>query len=307
MAGIAKRLGQQYPGNRKIGSVVVPLKDQVVGDTRIALIVLLAAAASVLLIACANLANLLLAKASERRREMAVRAALGAGRTRLIRQMITESMLLSCAGGLLGVLLARWSMLALRQLIPTAMANSASLSIDSTVLLFALGISLLTGLGFGAAPALRLSRLDLNNVLKQGGRGGVGGHDRLLRDALVVSEVALALVLLIGAGLLIQTLMKLRAIDPGFRTERLLTVQTVLPQPKYADGGKRQAYYDAVLDRVKVLPGVQGAAFTSNPDPRRSSERFARQSGRWTGSNPSTIFDPCRTSWIWRWPTAGSK
>src|SRR6202011_4767320 len=124
MAGIAKRLGQRYPGNRKIGSVVVPLKDQVGGDTRIALMVLLAAAASVLLIACANLANLLLAKASERKREMAVRAALGAGRTRLIRQMITESMLLSCGGGLMGILLARWSMIALRHLIPPGMANS---------------------------------------------------------------------------------------------------------------------------------------------------------------------------------------
>ena len=263
MSAIAKRLGEQYIQNRRIGAVVVPIKEQVVGDTRIALMVLLAAAASVLLIACANLANLLLAKASERKREMAVRAALGAGRRRLIRQMITESLLLSCAGGLLGVVLARWSIIALRQMIPQGMANSTSLTLDGTVLFFAVAISLLTGVGFGAVPALRLSRLDLNDVLKQGGRGGSGGHDRALRGVLVVSEVALALVLLIGAGLLIQTLMKLRSIDPGFRTEKLLTMETVLPRPKYADGAKRQAYYDAVLERVHALPGVRNAAFTS--------------------------------------------
>jgi len=262
MTGIARRLARQYPENRKIGAVVVPVKDQIVGNTRTALYVLLGAAGCVLLIACANLANLLLAKASGRRREMAVRAAMGAGRGRLIRQLITESVLLSLAGGALGIALANWGTLALKQLIPQAMPVTPSL--NATVLLFAIGMTLTTGVAFGLAPALRLSRLDLNDVLKQGGRAGLGGRTTLLRDALVVCEVALALMLLIGAGLLVQTLVRLRAVDPGFQTENLLTMQTVLPRPKYADGGKRQAYFDAVLDRIRQLPGVRGAAFVSD-------------------------------------------
>jgi predicted permease len=253
MSAIARNLEKQYPQNRKIGAVVVPIKDQLVGTTKVALYVLLGAAGCVLLIACANLANLLLAKATGRRREIAVRAAIGAGRGRLVRQLITESIVLSLAGGVLGLALANWGLAVLKQLVPRSITETPSL--NSPVLLFALGLSVVTGVVFGLAPALRLSRLDLHDVLKQGGRGGLGGRATLLRDALVVAEVALAMVLLVGAGLLIQTLVRLRAVAPGFNTEKLLTMQTVLPRPKYEKGVQRQAFFDAVLERVRQMPG----------------------------------------------------
>jgi predicted permease len=279
MAVIAQRLEREYRENRNVGAVVVPLKEQLVGDTRIALIVLLAAAGCVLLIACANLANLLLAKASERRREIAVRMALGAGQARLFRQIITESLLLAGMGGALGIVFAHWGMAALRALVPSRMA--VTLEIDLRLLFFALAISLLTGLAFGAVPALQLSRVNLNDSLKQGRRGDTGGRNRLFRDALVVSEVALALVLLVGAGLLIQTLMRLRAIDPGFRAENLLTMETVLSNPKYRDPAKRQAYYDSVLERMRSLPGVVSAGFGSNlPFTARGNSSGFRIEGR---------------------------
>ena len=265
MTAIASRLAQQYPEtNRQLGAVVVPLKDQIVGNTGTALLVLLAAAGCVLLIACANVANLLLAKAAAREREMAIRTAMGAARGRLIIQMMTESVMLAVAGGVLGLLLARLSMRVLAALIPTGLPGASQLSIDGRLLAFTLGIALLTGIVFGIAPALETTSLDVSEKLKEGGRAGVGGKRRRFRDALVVAEVALALILLVSAGLLLQTLRNLHAIDAGFNPENILTMSTRLPSPKYADPSKRLAYFDAVVQKVRGLPGVANAGFTSN-------------------------------------------
>jgi len=265
MTAIAGRLAQQYPEtNRQLGAVVVPLKDQIVGNTGTALLVLLAAAGCVLLIACANVANLLLAKAAAREREMAIRTAMGAARGRLIIQMITESVMLALAGGVLGLLLARLSMRVLVALIPTGLPGASELSIDGRLLAFTLGISLLTGIVFGIAPAFETTSLEVSEKLKEGGRAGVSGKRRRFRDALVVAEVALALILLVSAGLLLQTLRNLHAIDAGFNPENILTMSTRLPSPKYADPSKRVAYFEAVVQKIRGLPGVVSAGFTSN-------------------------------------------
>ena len=265
MKTIARRLEQQYPAtNLHVGASVVPMKDQMVGNTGIALLVLLGAAACVLLIACSNVANLLLAKAAGREREMAIRTALGAERTRLVRQMLTESLLLAVIGGALGLVIARLSMRILVSLIPASFSVSSALSLDRRLLLFNLAVSLLTGLIFGLAPALQLTSLGIADKLKEGGRGGVGGRSRRFRDALVVTEVALALILLVGAGLLLQTLRNIRSIDAGFNPDKILTLTTRLPYPKYADDSKRMNYFDGVLQRVRALPGVQSVGFTSN-------------------------------------------
>jgi predicted permease len=265
MTQIARRLAEQYPDtNKQLGAVVVPLKDQIVGNTGTALLVLLAAAGSVLLIACANVANLLLATAAAREREMAIRTALGAARGRLIRQIVTESVLLAFAGGVLGLLLARLSMRVLVALIPTGLPGASELAIDGRLLAFTLGISLLTGIVFGIAPALATTSFEVSEKLKEGGRAGVGGKRRRFRDALVVAEVALALILLVSAGLLLQTLRNLHAIDAGFNPDNILTMSTRLPSPKYADPSKRLAYFDAVVERVRGLPGITSAGFTSN-------------------------------------------
>ena len=184
-----------------------------------------------LLIACANLANLLLARAATRRKEIAVRMAMGAGRGRIVRQLLTESVLLGVAGGACGLLVAAWSFAVLRQLIPQGLAASATLGLDGQVLAYTLGLSVLTGVLFGLVPAWQATRVDLNEALKQSG-ARVGSGNRRLQNALVVAEVALALVLLIGAGLLIQTFYRLRQVDAGFRAENVLTLQTRLPRAR---------------------------------------------------------------------------
>lgn len=263
MTAIAKRLEQQYPNsNYRVGAVVVPIKDDLLRNTRLELLILMAAAGCVLLIACANLASLLLARAVVRKREMAVRAALGAGRGRLVRQMITEAALLSLAGGALGLLFAQAGMTVLAHLVPTGLPSTAKPSIDARLLLFTLAISLLTGLIFSLIPAIQAARASVNDALKQGGRSGADTRGRNTRDALVVLEVAAALVLLAGAGLMIQTMARLRSIDLGFRPDHLLTMRTVLG-PKGKDPVKVADYVNRVLEQVRALPGVQSAAFGS--------------------------------------------
>ena len=263
MTAIAKRLEQQYPNNNsKIGAVVVPLREEILGKTRTGVMVLMGAAGCVLLIACANLASLLLARAVARRREMAVRAALGAGRGRLIRQMVTEGMLLSLAGGVLGLAIARGGMIFLATLAPNGF-NTATPQLDLRLLGFTLALSVLTGLLFSIVPALQASRASLNDSLRQGGRGGIGGRRPTTRDALVVVEVAAALVLLVGAGLMLQTLARLRAVDIGFRSGRLLTMRTVLPRAKYQEPAARLAFYERVVEGLRALPGVEAAAYNS--------------------------------------------
>jgi putative ABC transport system permease protein len=263
MNAIAKRLEQQYPDdNYRVGAVVVPIKEDLLGKTRVALYVLTAAAGCVLLIACANLASLLLARAVARKREMAVRAALGAGRGRLVRQMVTEATVLALAGGSLGLAFALAGMKILARLVPNGLPDTAKPALDPRLLLFTLALSLLTGLIFSVIPAIQAARASVNDALKQGGRSGADTRGRNTRDALVVVEVASALVLLTGAGLMIQTMAKLRAIDIGFRSDHLLTMRTALG-PKAQDTVKATDYLDRVLAQVSVLPGVESAAFVS--------------------------------------------
>ncbi len=264
MSAIMQRLAREYPANnRDMGARVETLKDQFVGEVRGGLMVLLAAVACVLLIACANVANLLLSRAAGRTREIAVRAALGAGGLRVARQLLTENLLLAGAGGLLGVLVAWWSLDLLKHLVPADLPAAVLLEINPRVLAFTLFATILTGVLFGLAPVLQAARLDLNKVLKEGGaRGGFGGRNRM-RNLLVVSEVALAVVLLVSAMLLLRSFSKLRGLDPGFRSEGVLTLRLVLPDSKYPDGAKRAAFFDRAVEKLRGLPGVKGVGFTS--------------------------------------------
>jgi len=263
IAAVSRRLKEQYPNdNRYVDSVVVPIKEDVLGTTRTMLLVLMAAAGCVLLIACANLAALLLARGVGRQRELAIRAALGAGSGRLIRQMITEGALLSFAGGVVGLGLSKAGTKILAEMVPLGLPPSSQPGIDLRVLAFTLVLSLLTGVVFSIVPAIQITRAGLNDSMKHGGRSGTDLHGRTTRDALVVLEVAIALVLLTGAGLMIQTMANLRAVDLGFNSDRLLTLRTALA-PKYSDAVKRLDYYQRVLERTAALPGVGGAAFAS--------------------------------------------
>jgi len=264
MTHVAGQLETAYPAtNAKLGAVVIPIRDQVAGDTGTALKVLFIAAGFVLLIACLNIANLVLARALDRRREFAVRAALGAGRRRLIGQLLSESLVLSGLGTVCGLALAYSGVAALGALVPPGLANASALTVDVKVLGFALLLTVLSAVAFGLAPALAASGTDLNDALKQGGRTQVGGS-HLLRDSLVVAQVAGAMVLLIGAGLMIQTLMRLQAVDIGLRADHLLTMGTNLPNTGYEAAEKRIAFLSAVQDRVKRLPGVVNAGFASD-------------------------------------------
>ena len=259
MASITARLERQLPGtNRDVR--VRSLKDTVVGDIRPALLVLFAAVAFVLLIACANVAHLLLARAAARQREVAVRTAIGAGRSRLIRQFLTESLVLAAAGGLGGILVAAWGVHALVAANPGGIPRVATVALDARVLLFTLGISFATGIAFGLAPALALSRRDITETLREGERGSTEGGGRArMRGFLVGSEFALALVLLVGAGLMIRSLLALQAIDPGFDPRGVLTMVVSVKGTSAEDPARRAAFFQELLARIKGLPGVQSA------------------------------------------------
>jgi putative ABC transport system permease protein len=262
MNTIAARLQQQYPDVVKSSAtVVVSLHEQVVGDIKPALLVLLGAVGFVLLVACANVANLLLARAAVRRKEIALRVALGAGRLRLIRQFLTESVLLAVLGGIAGLLLSFWGVNLLKAFIPENISEVQAIAVDANVLGFTLFVSLLTGLIFGLVPATQASNLDLNEMLKEGGRDSSSGRSgNRVRSLLVIAEVAVSLVLLIGAGLLINSFLRLRNLDPGFRAGNLLTMSVVLPQQKYPDHARRSAFFSELTSRVEALPGVRSAA-----------------------------------------------
>jgi predicted permease len=263
LAAIAKQLEQEHPSeNAKVGAYAVPLREELAGKTRPALLVLLGAVCFVLLIACANVANLLLARASGRRREIAMRLTLGASRWRIARQLLTESLLLACLAGAAGLILSTFVTQFLVSLIPEGIAPLSESGVDSHVLVATLIISVVTGVLFGILPALRVSRLDLVTSLNQGGRSGIGSG-RGLRDALVVSEVALAIVLLAGAALMLRSFEKLLHLDPGFRADRVLVVRTPLPRQKYEAFAPRSAFYSDVLARVAQLPGVTAVGYTT--------------------------------------------
>ncbi|MEP7274168.1 MAG: ABC transporter permease, partial [Acidobacteriota bacterium] len=267
MNAIASRIETQYPDfNTGWGVNLVPLAKQITGEIRPALLVLFGAVGFVLLIACANVANLILARSSVRAREVAIRAALGANRLRLIRQLLTESVMLASVGGAMGLLVAYWGVDLLIALAPQGLLQISSVTLDYRVLGFTFGTTLLTGLIFGIVPAIAASHLDLNNGLKEGGRGAnesAGG--RRLRATLVVAEIALALILLVGAGLLIRSAARLQAVDPGFNSKNLLTIRLQLPGSKYGEEHQIVAFYRDLLRRVEALPGVQSVSANAFP------------------------------------------
>src|SRR5213595_2054537 len=266
METIAARLAQQYPDyNTRIGAVVVPLHEEVVGDIKPALLVLLGAVGFVLLIACANVANLLLARAAIRQKEIALRLALGASRSRLTRQFLTESVLLAMFGAGLGLLLALAGIRILKTFIPATISQVQTINIDARVLIFTAVVAIVTGIAFGLTPALQSSHLNLNDTLKEGGRDTGGGNKgNRLRGLLVIGEVAVSFVLLIGAGLLINSFFHLRNLEPGFRAYHLLTMKVDLSEVKYPDRDRRAAFFDEVIRRVRALPGVGSAAVAGN-------------------------------------------
>ncbi len=279
LAIIAANLEQKFPDtNTHFGVGLKPLREDLIGDVRTALYVLFGAVICVLLIANANVANLLLARASVRGKEIALRAALGASRGRIVRQLLTESVLLSVLGGALGLLLAQWGTEALIQTVPQNIPRIGTIQLDGVVLAFTLLVSLATGVVFGLVPAWHASHVDLNRSLKSGSRTGGGGErKRGLRNGLVMAEVALALVLLICAGLLIQSFARLGRVQPGFHTERLLTARLQLPEAAYPKNENIIAFFDQFLLRVRALPGVEAASVIV-PLPL-------------TGSNMVTTFD----------------
>ncbi|MDQ3906856.1 MAG: ABC transporter permease [Acidobacteriota bacterium] len=265
---IASRLEQQYQdSNSGVSIRLVPAQEQLVGDLRLTLLVLLGAVGFVLLIACANVANLLLARAAGRHREIAVRAALGAGRGRIVRQLLTESLLLASLGGLLGLLFAVWGVELISAFVPQNVPRFDETSLDLRVLGFTFAASIATGILFGIAPAIQSSKFDLNEALKEGGRTGTDGRGRArVRSLLIVSEVALSLVLLVGAGLLVKSFIKLRSTDPGFNPERTLTASLSLSSVRYDTREKYTNFFTQLVERVRQLPGVESVGAV-NPLP----------------------------------------
>jgi predicted permease len=258
---ISNALARQYPSNNKgWGAVTVPLREDLVGDVRPALLLLLCAVALVLLIACANVANLMLAKTLSRRKEVAIRAALGASRYRLLQQTLSETLLLALSGAALGLLLAHYGVLLIVKFLVQWVPRSGEIGVDGRVMTFTLGISLLTGIGVGLLSALRLAKEDVNLALKQSlGRSGSDSSGSRSRAVLLVSEVALSLILLIGAGLLTRSLWMLHNVNPGFDPDHLLTMEVSIPSTKFPGAAQQISFFERVLSQIRTLPGVQSA------------------------------------------------
>jgi predicted permease len=278
---ISTRLQQQYPAeNKDWGALVVPLHEDLVGDARLSLLVLLGAVALVLLIACANLANLLLVRTHGRAREIAVRGALGASRARLVQQLLAEGLVLGVGGGIAGLAAAAWGVQWLVTIFGTALPRAQDVAVDGRVLAFTSVTAVAAGLLAAFVPAWRLSGRDANEILKLGSsRGNSGGGDGRARQMLVVSEVALALMLLVGAGLLIRTLGSLRAVDPGFDARNVLTASIGIPEAKYSTPEQRNQFFDRVRERVSMLPGVEAAAWIDSVPLQGGSTQYVVPQG----------------------------
>ncbi|MDX6484325.1 MAG: hypothetical protein QOE95_2096, partial [Gaiellaceae bacterium] len=289
---IAADLRRQYmPGAdaNNWGLLLTPFDEFVVGKIRTPLLILLGAVAFVLLISCANVANLMLARAAVRQKEIAVRTALGASRWRVVRQLLTESVLLSLAGGAVGLLLAMWGVDLLLKLNENKIPRATEVGLDSRVLLFTLGISVLTGVVFGLVPAFQTSGANLHDTLKEGGRSGQLGVRRGLRNVLVVIEMAFAVVLLVGAGLLIRSFVELQRVNPGFQPAGVLAMQVSLPSNKYKEGTQRTAFDRQLLEEVRGLAGVRSAAtITTLPMSGWNQSGSFRIEGRQVAPNESS-------------------
>jgi len=262
MTSIAGALGQEFPNSNKEHWVTLgSLYDATVGDVRSLLLMLLAAVSFVLLIACANVANLMLARASSRQKEIAIRSALGASRLRIMRLLLTESVMLALIGGVLGLLTAYWGTSLALKALPDALPRVNDIKVDATVLLFTLAASLITGVVFGLAPALQSSNPNLNETLKEGGRSGSSGRQGL-RKVLVVAEIAISLVLLVGSGLLIRSFIALNHVNAGFDDRNLLTFDISLSSKEFAEAPKVRRFFKEFLEKIEALPGIQSAATT---------------------------------------------
>jgi putative ABC transport system permease protein len=274
MANVTSNLGQQYPeSNAGNSAVVISLYEDTVGNIRTPFLILLGAVALVLLIACANVANLLLARSATRQKEMAIRGAVGATRSRLVRQLLTESVLLSLAGGLLGLLIAVWGIKMLMTLTPPDIPRTKEVGLDFWVLGFTLLVSLVTGIIFGLAPALQASKVNINESLKEGGRSATAGSGtRRVSNMLVIGEIAISLMLLISAGLMIKSFLQLRAISPGFDAGNLLTMQIALPPSKYPDKPQQIRFVEQLSARVATVPGVKAVGMSNGLPLGRGSE-----------------------------------
>jgi predicted permease len=263
MSAIESRLRQIYPAaDRGVEAEVVPLKQEIVGDARQTLLLLLGVVGLVLLIACANVANLLLARSVARTREFAIRLALGAGRARIVRQLVSESVLLSLAGGVLGLVLAKWAMSPALIVMAGTLPRGEKIGVNIPVLLFTFAVSMVVGILFGLAPAFKGANTDLQPALKEGTRGSAGGQHRAQR-VLVVVQMALTLVLLTGASLLFRTIHNLWQVDPGFDTQHLITFKVGLSPSATRTGATMRATYQQLIDRIRQIPGVQSADLTT--------------------------------------------
>ena len=261
--GLEEQFPNRYPASRQFSFSVRPLLDQVVGDVRPALLILLGAVGCVLLIACANVANLLLARAAAREKEIAIRTAMGAGNWRIVRQLLTESLVLAVLGGGLGLLVAIWGLDGLRWLNPGSIPRLQNITIDGRVLAFTFAVAMFTGLLFGLAPALRSSRVNLNESLKEGGRSLVASGNHRLRSLLVIAEMALSLVLLIGAGLLIRSFVRVQQVSPGFAPQNVLTMRLSVVGTAFLEAPKRRIFYQQLWERLGRIPGVESVGGAS--------------------------------------------